>query len=287
MGWLAQFVDGIALGCTYALVALGYTLVFGVLNVLNMAHGDLFMVGSYCGFICGLFITQNPVVAILFGFLGAGIIGLIMERLAIRPVFKEHLTPLLTTVGVSVILQNSVQKIFGPNQQNFPFEFKSVTLWGYLRLPSIAIVNLGVSVLIMVFLFLFIEKTKYGWAIKSVAEKPETAGMLGVNVKKIMSLTVGFASALGGVAGVLLGMTLGSISPFMGTNFGIKGLTVLIVAGTGHIVGAMLFGLILGLIEVYSVSILSSAYRDLISVIILILIFLVRPQGLFGKASRA
>ena len=286
MEWLPQFIDGIALGCTYSLVALGYTLVFGVLNVLNMAHGDLFMLGSYCGLLCGLFLSTDPFIAVLFGFIGAGIAGIIVERLAIRPVIKEHLTPLLTTIGVSVVLQNLVQKGFGPAQIHFPFEFESMTLWGDVMLPSIAIVNLVVSILIMVFLFLFIERTKYGWAIKAVAENQETSASLGINVKNVMMLTVGLASALGGLAGVLLGMTLGSISPYMGTNFGLKGLTVLIVAGTGHITGAMIFGLVLGLIEIFSVAIFSSAYRDLIAVIILIVILIFRPQGLFGKAAR-
>lgn len=286
MQWLPQFIDGIALGCTYSLVALGYTLVFGVLNVLNMAHGELFMVGSYCGLVCGLFLSTNPFLAVLFGFIGAGITGMIVERLAIRPVMKEHLTPILTTIGVSVILQNLVQKGFGPSQVRYPFEFGSITLWGEFMLPSIAIVNLVVSILTMVFLYLFIEKTKYGWAIKAVAENQETSAALGINVKTIMTLTVGLASALGGFAGVLLGMTLGSVSPFMGTNFGFKGLIVLVVAGTGHITGAMVFGLILGLIEIFSVTILSSAYRDLIAVIILISILIFRPQGLFRKAAR-
>jgi len=276
-----------ALGCTYSLVALGYTLVFGVLNVLNMAHGDLFMLGSYCGLVFALFIDVNPFLATVCGFLGAGIGGIILERLAIRPVIKEHLTPLLTTIGVSVILQNVVQKSFGPAQIHYPFEFQSITLWGDIMLPSIAIVNLGVSLVMMLFLFLFIERTKYGWAIKAVAENQEIAGSLGINVKRAMMLTVGLASALGGVAGVLLGMTLGSVSPFMGTNFGLKGLTVLIVAGTGHITGAMIFGLVLGVIEVFSVAILSSAYRDLIAVIVLIVILVFRPQGLFGKSARS
>lgn len=281
MIWIQQLINGIGLGSSYALVAVGYTLVFGVLNVLNMAHGDIFMVGCYMGLIAH-FLTANPLFALFAGCIGAGITGMIMERVAIRPVIKEHLAPLLTTIGVSIILQNSVRVIFGPEQKNYPFEFKRVS-WGTITFPSIVFVNLIFSFLIMVFLLLFIQKTKMGRAIRSVAENPDISSVFGVNVGMIMMLTVGLASALGGLAGVLMGMTLGSISPFMGVNFGLKGLIILVVVGTGNILGAMVFGLILGIIELFSVIFLSAAYRDIIAVSILIIILIFRPQGLFSK----
>lgn len=282
MTWLQQLINGIGLGSTYALVAVGYALVFGVLNVLNMAHGDIFMLGSYMGLLAYSF-NPNPLFALIVGFATAGIVGMIMERLTIRPVIQEHLTPLLTTIAVSTILQNSVRRIFGPVQKPYPFEFERIA-WGEITVPSIVFINLLVSILIMVLLLLFIQKTKMGRAIRSVAENPDISGALGVNVGMVMMLTVGLASALGGLAGVLLGMTLGSISPFMGINFGLKGIIVLIVAGTGNILGAMVFGVILGVVEVFSIIFMSAPYRDIIAVGFLIVILIFRPQGLFGAA---
>jgi branched-chain amino acid transport system permease protein len=284
MVFLQQLINGIGLGGTYALVSVGYALVFGVLNVLNLAHGEIFMLGSYVGLLTYYF-NPSPLLAIGAGFISAGIAGMIMERLAIRPVIKEHLAPLLTTIGVSVILQNSVRVIWGPVQKPYPFEFKKIT-WGTLTFPSIVFINLVVSFIIMIVLLLFIQKTKMGRAIRSVAENPDFSGALGVNIGRIMMLTVGLASALGGLAGVLMGMTLGSISPFMGVNFGLKGIIILIVGGVGNLYGAMVFGVLLGIIEIFSVTFLSAPYRDIIAVTFLIVILIFRPQGLFGELGR-
>ena len=281
MIWIQQLINGIGLGSSYALVAVGYCLVFGVLNVLNMAHGDIFMVGCYIGLVAH-FLTPNSIFALSAGAIFAGIIGMVMERVAIRPVIKEHLAPLLTTIGVSIVLQNSIRIIFGGDQKHYPFEFQ-IFSWGTISAPSIVFINLAVSFLIMVFLLLFIQKTKMGRAIRSVAENADISGVFGVNVGMVMMLTVGIASALGGLAGVLMGMTLGSISPGMGINFGLKGLIILVAVGTGNVFGAMVFGLILGIIEVFSVIFLSAAYRDIVAVSILIFILIFRPQGLFSK----
>ena len=284
MIWIQQLINGIGLGSTYALVAVGYALVFGVLKVLNMAHGDIFMLGSYVGLMTYFLSPSNPnpFLAVAAGFIVSGIAGLVMERLTIRPVIKEHLTPLLTTIAVSIILQNSVRLFFGPIQKSYPFEFEKIS-WGTLMFPSIVFINLIASILIMLLLVLFIKKTRMGRAIRSVSENQDISASLGVNVSMVMMLTVGLASALGGLAGVLMGMTLGSISPFIGINYGLKGIIVLLVGGTGNILGAMIFGILLGLIEVFSVIVLSAAYRDIVAVCCLIIILVFRPQGLFGE----
>lgn len=281
---LQQLINGIGLGGTYALVAVGYALVFGVLNILNLAHGEIFMLGSYVG-LMAYFISPNPLWALILGFISAGIAGMIMERITIRPVIRERLAPLLTTLAVSIILQNLVRVIWGPVQKPYLFEFERMS-WGTITVPSIVFINLFVSFLIMILLLFFIQKTKMGRAIRSVSENPDISNALGVNVGMTMMLTVGLASALGGLAGVLLGMTLGSISPFMGVNFGLKGIIILIVAGVGNVFGAMVFGLMLGIIEVFSVIILSAAYRDIVAVTFLIVILIFRPQGLFGELGR-
>jgi branched-chain amino acid transport system permease protein len=283
--YFQQLINGIGLGCTYALVALGYALVFGVLNVLNMAHGDIFMIGAYVGLFAILFLGNSPILAILLSFTGTFILGMVMERLAIRPTRGTHLAPLITTIGVSIVLQNSIRITYGPEQHRMPVE-SAILSFGDITFPLILIINLVVSILLMVGLALAIRKTKMGKAIQAVAENAEIASAYGIDVNRVMMTTVGLASGLGGLAGVLLGMTLGSISPFIGINFGLKGLIILIVGGVGNIYGAMVTGVILGITEVFSVTFLSSVYRDVIAFIVLIIILLLKPTGLFGGKIR-
>jgi len=283
--YFQQLINGIGLGCTYALVALGYALVFGVLNVLNMAHGDIFMIGAYVGLFAILFLGNSPILAILLSFTGTFILGMVMERLAIRPTRGTHLAPLITTIGVSIVLQNSIRITYGPEQHRMPVE-SAILSFGDITFPLILIINLVVSILLMVGLALAIRKTKMGKAIQAVAENAEIASAYGIDVNRVMMTTVGLASGLGGLAGVLLGMTLGSISPFIGINFGLKGLIILIVGGVGNIYGAMVTGVILGITEVFSVTFFSSVYRDVIAFIVLIIILLLKPTGLFGEKIR-
>lgn len=283
--YFQQLINGIGLGCTYALVALGYALVFGVLNVLNMAHGDIFMIGAYLGLFAIVFLKTSPIVSIFLAFFGTLILGMIMERLAIRPTKGIHLAPLITTIGVSIVLQNSIRITYGPEQQRMPVE-SAILTFGGITFPLILIINLLVSVALMIGLALAIKKTKIGKAIQAVAENAEISSAYGINVNLIMMTTVGLASGLGGLAGVLLGMTLGSVSPFIGVNFGLKGLIILIVGGVGNIYGAMVTGVILGVIEIFSVTFFSSVYRDVIAFLVLIIILLFKPTGLFGEKIR-
>lgn len=283
--YFQQFINGIGLGCTYALVALGYALVFGVLNVLNMAHGDIFMIGAYVGLFAILFLKASPLLAVFFAFAGTFILGMVMERLAIRPTKGIHLAPLITTIGVSIVLQNSIRITCGPEQLRMPVE-SAILSFGEITFPLILIINLGVSILLMVGLALAIKRTKMGKAIQAVAENAEIASAYGIDVNRIMMITVGLASGLGGLAGVLLGMTLGSISPFIGINFGLKGLIILIVGGVGNIYGAMVTGVILGITEIFSVTFFSSVYRDVMAFVVLIIILLLKPTGLFGEKIR-
>ena len=283
--YLQQLINGIGLGCTYALVALGYALVFGVLNVLNMAHGDVFMIGAYIGLFSVVFLKVHPILSVLFAFIGTFMLGMLMERLAIRPTKGVHLAPLITTIGVSIILQNTVRTIYGPEQERIPVE-SGILTFGPITLPSILLINLAVSVLLMIGLAVWINKAKMGKAIQAAAENAEIASAYGINVAVIMMITVGLASGLGGLAGVLLGMTLGSVSPFIGINFGLKGLIILIVGGVGNIYGAMVVGLMLGITEILSVTFLSSVFRDVIAFAVLIIILLFKPTGLFGVKIR-
>lgn len=283
--YIQQIINGIGLGCTYALVALGYALVFGVLNVLNMAHGDIFMIGAYLGFFAIAFLHAPPVIAVFLAFIGTFALGMLMERLTIRPTKGVHLAPLITTIGVSIILQNTVRTVYGPEQVRVPFE-SSILHFGSITLPSMLVVNLVVSFLLMVFLAVWIKKTKMGKAIQAAAENTEISAAYGINVGFIMMFTVGLASGFGGLAGILLAMTLSAVSPFIGINFGLKGLIILIVGGVGNIYGAMIVGLSLGIVEVLCVTFLSSVYRDVIAFAVLIIILLLRPTGLFGTRIR-
>ena len=283
--YLQQLINGVGLGCTYALVALGYALVFGVLNVVNMAHGDVFMIGAYIGLFAIAVLNLSPGLAMLLAFIGTFCLGMVMELLVIKPTKGVHLAPLIATIGVSIILQNSVRTLYGPGQVKVPFE-SGILTFGSITFPTILPVNLAISILLMIGLAVWIKKAKMGKAIQATAENAEIASAYGINVGMIMTFTVGLASGLGGVAGVLLGITLGSVSPFIGINFGLKGLIILIVGGVGNIYGAMTVGLLLGVIEVFTVSFFSSVFRDITAFSILIIMLLFKPTGLFGMRIR-
>jgi len=285
--WLfvQQTVNGLVLGSAYSLVAVGYTLVFGVLRILNMAHGEILMAGGFFGLLFATSMSLGLVPTLIVAALGAGLLGVLMERLAIRPLSKaNHLAPLITTIGVSTLLQSLATRIFGPYRVPFPPVVDiSVVNLGPLFLTSINIMVFVVVIVLVIALKLLLERTDLGRAIRAKAENPEVASFLGVNVDFINWFTVGLASALAGVAGVLLGLTFGVLSPHMGIPYGLKGLVTLIVGGMGSIQGAMVAGLLLGVTESLTVGYILSAYRDAVAFSVLIAVLLLRPSGLFGS----
>jgi branched-chain amino acid transport system permease protein len=290
--FLQQLINGIAWGSIYALIALGYTMVYGVLRLINFAHGDIYMVGAFAGFyaVKWLGLAQEPtifgaVVVFLLSMGCCGILGFVIERGAYKPLRKApRLTALITAIGVSLFLENAGQLIFGADPKFFPqiIAKKDVISSGGIILTNQQVIVLGVSLLLMVSLQLFVLKTKTGKAMRAVSFNREAASLMGISVDRIISITFVLGSALAGAAAILVGLTNPKIEPLMGIMPGIKAFVAAVLGGIGNIPGAMLGGMIMGIAEVMVVGYLSSTYRDAIAFAILILILLFKPSGLLG-----
>lgn len=284
---LQQLINGLMLGSAYSLVAIGYTLIFGVLRVLHFAHGEVLMAGSFMGIFIILWTGLPLYITLPLTMVATGVLGLIVEFLAIRPLRKDfHLAPLLSTIGVTIIIQNLAVKLFGGYGTRFPEAIKiaDFSVGPYL-ISSAKILIVGISLFLMVVLYFVIAQTKVGRAMRAVAESHLTAGFLGVNVDRIVLVTFGIASALAGAAGVMVGISFHAVSPFIGLTFALKGLVVMLLGGLGNVVGAMIGGLILGLAEVISIVLLPTEInlQDIFSFGIMILILIFKPTGLFGS----
>ena len=281
-----QLINGLMLGATYSLVAIGYTLIFGVLGLLHFAHGEVLMAGAFMGLYIILWSGMPLYITLPLTMVATGVLGIVIDLLAIRPLKKGfHLAPLLSTIGVTIILQNLAVKLFGGYGTRFPEAIKVVHYKvGPLLISSVNILILGGCLFMMVVFYFFIAKTKTGKAMRAVSESHLTAGFLGVNVDRIVLITFGIASALAGAAGVMIGIAFHAITPFMGLTFALKGLVVMLLGGLGNVVGAMVGGLILGLAEVASIVILPTEInlQDIFSFGIMIIILIFKPEGLFG-----
>lgn len=287
---IQQLINGLTLGSSYAVIALGLTLVFGVLNIINMAHGGIFMLGAFIGLLLVTEFHVNIFVAILGAMFGGAVLGYILEVCALRPLRRKkvsHLAPLISTIGVSIFLESMALLIWGPQTRSFPTEFTgSVIDFQLFKISTVQIISLGTAILLMVALNIWLKRTKIGKAIRATSLSTETASLLGVNTNFIISLTVMVASALGAAAGVLVGLTFDAIEPMMGVVIGFKGLAVLILGGLGNIPGAMAGGFILGLAEVLTVAYGDSSYRDAVAFGLIIVLLFWRPQGLFGAKDK-
>lgn len=287
--FLQQLVNGLTVGSTYSLIALGYTLIFGVLGIINMAHGQVFIFGSFVGLILMTSFDMPIAVAFIASIVVSGILGLILEFTAMRPLRKKnvpHLASLISTIGFATLLEEGMHKLFGADSRAFPDTVGSTTFQlGAVQIRAVDLIILGISIILMVVLHFWINKTKVGKAIRATAENTETASVLGINTNMVIVTTVVLASSLGGIAGMLIGMTYSALIPTMGMTLGFKGLAVLILGGVGSIPGAMICGLILGVIEVFTVAYGASSYRDAVAFGLIILILLIRPQGLFGRKA--
>jgi branched-chain amino acid transport system permease protein len=282
-----QLINGLMLGASYALVAIGYTLIFGVLNLLYFAHGEVFMVGAFVGLYLVVYGGANIYVALAGAMIACGALGIVAFYVSVRPVAKDRpLAPLISTIGLTIVLQNLAIYIFGGQQVAFPETIgQELYHFGPVTIGSVQIFILAVAVAAMAGLWLFIERTKLGRAIRATAENHETAALLGVNVNRVVLMTFMIGSGIAGIAGVLDGVKNSGISPFMGLGAAVKGLVVMLLGGLGNVVGAMVAGLMLGLIEILSAAYIGTTERDLFSFLILILILLYRPTGLFGTRT--
>jgi branched-chain amino acid transport system permease protein len=282
-----QLINGLMLGASYSLVAIGYTLIFGVLNLLYFAHGEVFMVGAFVGLYLVILAGANIYFALLGAMIACGALGALAFFTAVRPVAKDRpLAPLISTIGLTIVLQNLAIYIFGGQQLAFPETIgQELYQFGPVTISSVQIFILVVAIVLMIALWLFIDRTKLGRAMRATAENHETAALLGVDVNKVVLITFIIGSGIAGIAGVLDGIKNSSISPFMGLGAAVKGLIVMLLGGLGNLPGAMVAGLMLGMIEILSSAYIGTTERDFFSFLILILILLYRPTGLFGTRT--
>jgi branched-chain amino acid transport system permease protein len=292
--FLQQLVNGLSLGSIYALIALGYTMVYGVLRLINFAHGDVYMLGAYAGYYLSRKLKgdEPSLVSALLVMLGAmlacAIVGAIIERFAYRPVRRAaRLTLLITAIGVSLFIENAAQLVFGPDPKFFPsLAPRADFIVGGVRLTSEQLTVIAVSVILMILLRFFILKTRTGKAMRAVSFNLDAAKLMGISTDKIIAITFALGSALAAAAGVLIGMQIPKIDPLMGINYGLKAFVAAVLGGIGNVPGAVLGGLLIGASEVMVVGYLSSTYRDAIAFGILILVLLLRPQGILGRAQK-
>jgi branched-chain amino acid transport system permease protein len=283
-----QLLNALTLGSVYALFALGFTLIFGVLGVINLSHGAVFMLGNYAALLLVSKVSLPLWLALLLAMLTTGVLGLLIDFLILKPLRARnapHLIPMIATIGVAILLTSVAQGLFGAQVQRFPFGTVSEAsfTWGTVHITVLQIGIVAIALALMALLLLIMQHTQLGRALRAIAEAPKAAYLLGINVEGLFLLTSFVAAALGGAAGVLIGLSFNAITPFMGQPMLHKGIAVIILGGMGDIRGALIGGLFLGLAEVMSVAYISSDFRDAVSFGLLFLILLVRPSGLFGQ----
>ena len=280
-------LNGIAQGSVYALMALGYTMVYGIIKLINFAHGEFLMLGAFIGFFC-LSLGVSPWLAILLASCGAGVGAMLVEYLAYRPLrHAGRIPPLVTALGVSLFLQYSGQLILGAAPRSFPQIIKVKTwVWNDITINNIQLIIMGSTLILMIFLWWLVNKTTIGRAMRAVSFNHDIAELMGVNTNKVIGFTFFIGAAFAGFSGVLIGIYYNTIDPMMGMIPGIKSFVAAVLGGIGIIPGAVLGGLLLGIAENLVVGLWISTYRDAIAFAILILILLFRPEGILGKNSK-
>ncbi|MES2693274.1 MAG: branched-chain amino acid ABC transporter permease [Verrucomicrobiota bacterium] len=287
--FLQQLLNGLSLGAIYALIALGYTMVYGVLRFINFAHSDVFMVGAFIGYYAGRLVPEGTLwggmIVLLTAMIGCALLGMLIERLAYRRLRgAATLNVLITAIGVSLLLEYSGQVFFGAAPRTFPAVFPSANFdVGGLVLSTNQLAVIVIAVLLMLALQFIVYRTKIGTAMRAVSLNPRAAQLVGVNNDVVISFTFGLGSALAGAGGILYAMNYPSIDPLMGVMPGLKAFVAAVLGGIGNIPGAALGGLILGTVETFVNGSQWSTYKDAIAFAILIIILLFRPAGLLGK----
>ena len=288
MSFISYLKDGINLGSIYAIIALGYTMVYGIAKMLNFAHGDVIMVGAFVILTAITKAGMSPLLSGILGVVVCTVMGVVIEMVAYRPLRKaaSNLAVLITAIGVSYLLQNLALLIFGADAKSFVtvIDVPNVTLFdGQLTIKGITIVTIVTCLIIMIGLTLFVNKTKPGRAMKAVSEDKDAAQLMGVNVNATISLTFAIGSGLAAIAGLLLCSAYPTLTPYTGAMPGIKAFVAAVFGGIGSIPGAMVGGILLGIIEIFGKAYISSQVADAIVFAVLIIVLLVKPTGLFGK----
>jgi branched-chain amino acid transport system permease protein len=290
--FLQHLVNGISLGTIYALIALGYTMVYGVLKLINFAHSDVFMVGAYLGVFSSGWLNAvkeqsyaKAAGVLLISMTGAALLGVIIERLAYRPLrARPRLTALITAIGVSFFLENGAQLLWSPDPRRFPRILEShIYTVGDTAISSMQILAFATAVVLMGGLQFLVYRTKLGLAMRAVSFEPSLAALMGVPVDQVISITFGVGSAMAAAAAILFGLQYPRVEPFMGLMLGLKAFVAAVLGGIGNVPGSVVGGLVLGLAEEMVAGYGLSSYRDAVAFGILILILILRPEGIFGR----
>ncbi|MBI1799627.1 MAG: branched-chain amino acid ABC transporter permease [Candidatus Eisenbacteria bacterium] len=291
--FLQQLVNGVTWGSVYALIALGYTMVYGILRLINFAHGDVYMLGAFFGFFAARFLNaaRDPspfkaLLVLLSAMVACGIIGIVMERAAYKPVRRSsRLAALITAIGVSLLLENGGILLFGPDPKFFPqiIPARNIALGMGVTISNQQILILSVSLVLMFALRFIVLHTRTGKAMQAVSYNPMAAALMGISVDRIVTFTFMLGSMLAAAAGVLVALQNPKIEPLMGIMPGLKAFVAAVLGGIGNIPGAVLGGLVMGIAEVLVVGYVSPTYRDAIAFVLLIVILLVRPAGILGR----
>ena len=283
--FLQQLINGLSLGSIYALIALGYTMVYGIIKLINFAHGDIYMLGAYIGFICTAQLGMGFFPALAAAMAVCSLIGVVIERIAYKPLRNAtRITALITAIGVSYFLEASTQKVMGTGVKTFPQVLANQKIMiGGVMITTQQIAIFAITIGLMLLLQFIVRKTKVGRAMRAVSVDADAARLMGVNVDMTISYTFAIGSALAGAAGVLVGLYYNSINPLMGMLPGVKAFIAAVFGGIGIIPGAMFGGFFIGIVETLVSGYGSSLYKDAVVYIILIIILVVKPAGLLGK----
>lgn len=283
--FLTQVLNGLQLGSIYALVALGYTMVYGIILLLNFAHGDIIMFGSYVAWIALVQLGLNPAIAVLLAIFGCGVLGVLIDKVAYAPLREApRLSILITAIGVSYLLENGVQLLLGADAKVVPsiIDLGTVQVFGS-TLSGTALLTVAVTIVATVVLTLLVQKTRLGKAMRAVSEDMGAARLMGVNVNSTISFTFAVGSALAGIAAILYSMAYQQVSPTMGVMLGTKAFVAAVLGGIGSIPGAVIGGLIVGFSEVFVAAFGLSVWQDAVVFLLLILVLVVKPTGLLGR----
>lgn len=286
--FIQQLINGLSLGSIYALIALGYTMVYGIIKLINFAHGDIYMLGAYIGYIVITYSGLGFIPALLIAMIGCALIGIVIEKVAYKPLRKAtRIAALITAIGVSFLLQYVTMYFMSPNVRTFPSVFvNKIFMIGNIRLSIQQLLIFTTTITLMLLLQFIVRKTKIGRAMRAVSVDEDAAKLMGINVNAVISFTFAMGSALAGAAGVLVGIYYNSINPLMGVIPGLKAFIAAVFGGIGIIPGAMFGGFAIGIIESLVSGYGNSLYKDAVVYAILILILIIKPTGLLGKKER-
>lgn len=284
---MQQILNGLHIGSIYALIALGYTMVYGIVKLINFAHGDIMMVGAYIAFMMIIAFNLPLPIAIIISMASCALIGMGIEKVAYKPLRNApRMWALITAIGVSFFLETLFTILFGASSKPFPTLSLAPIQIGALQISQIMMISIGLSVFLMIALELFIKKTKLGKAMRAASEDAKAAALMGISVNKTISIAFAIGSALGAIGGILFAMAYPQIKPLMGVMPGLKAFIAAVLGGIGILPGAMLGGFLLGIIESITKGFLSAFWPDAILFLILILVLLLKPAGILGKNVR-